>query len=1634
MNGSSRPALRLVVIVALLTVVFLSLAGNALESGQEWIVQVDHAANGHVEATVLRPRSTPKSISIPTLSPIPVGDTTWDPTTTSCAPNEFPAYCVDLANTSYTQQPLILEPVPSERVILDALPDAGYFFAGWTVTNGPADLNPCGNDPVCEIPFQQRADVTPIFSACPSGQQCLTVVSTPAGTGSVAAFAGSTLLTPDVETGTLSTYYVHNGDQIKLVPTGANGAVLSTWSGCTENGDQSCSLTISGTTVVTATFADAITVDKNDVNGPSTNLLIAAFDTTGAYIDDVAGDGCVYSVTTCVYMLPPGASYVLQRASVNYPSNSSDYHSVTSWSGCTPEAEDDYCDLTASSSFTVDANDFTYWNYHVQQGTHGTITSSPAGLDCGPSTNSCDALFPVASTVTLTSTAAPNYTSVGFDNGAVSGNVGSIDCPAQSATCHVTLDHDPLTIGANVWPNIQVNAVGPGGAIAWIGGGPHATCGTDATPSLCRAFGPGGDASVSENATSPSVFSGWSGGGCSGTASSCSPSVSAPATVTATFTGLVSFSATATSQGSVSVSPTPTTCGPNQCFTSGTVVTVTETPVSNGGFIQWTGGPCDSQKTRTCVFTIQSNTSMNANFTSGQPVHVLVVGQGSVSSSPAGIDVCTSNCVGNLAFGFSSAFTATPASGWAFSGWSGSTSTSNLGVQQSCSGTGGCSLFVGTPSGPYALTLTATFTQLDAVPPTISFDGTTPAPNAHGWNDTDVTSTWTCADSGSGPQSPTVTQTLSSDGANQQVTGTCYDNESNSATDAEGTVSIDKTPPTVSPTPSRSPDANGWYNHPFTVAWGGTDALSGIESCSGDSGYGGSDTSSGSLDGSCSDLAGNSASGTFGFQYDATAPAIAFVGRTPANGSGWNNGPVTVTWSCTDSGSGVLASTVQQTLSTDGANQSATGTCTDTAGNVSHDTVTGIDIDKTAPVVSATPSRGADGNGWYTHPLTVTWSATDGLSGGVTCDAPQTYSGPDTSSDVLTGTCTDAAGNSAGTSFTVKYDSTAPAIAFSSRTAPNGNGWNNTAVTVTWSCTDTGSGPASANVTRTLSTDGASQSSTGTCTDLAGNSAGDTQTGIEIDTTPPVVTASPSDSLGANAWHATPFTLHWDGSDPGAGIESCSSDSSASAETASGSVQGTCTDLAGNSATATYSYKLDTEAPTIAASDVTATGTNAGLVVASYSNVFASDNLGSAAVSCTPSAPHTFPAGQTTPVSCTATDNAGNQSTASFHVQVDGTPDLTVAATNSGSFTRGDTSDTLTLAAGNQGFQSTSGVVTVVDSLPAGVTASAIAGSGWTCTLATTTCTRGDALGAGSSYPAITLTVSVASGAADSMTNTATVSGGSEPLGAVGNNTATDTIVLATSGGSGSTPPSTPGGAAGAVTEVVQPNAPGSASLANIATVTWTAGALPAGITVSISPMPAVVGSTFLGPGATVVSIVATASDGTAIHALPTPLEIDFPNAPAGFVPQTSEDGITWRAIPLLASAILPAGQSDGYIHAGSTVQVFTRHLSLFAIAAPSLTIVAPRPNTFAISTSAKLTDSKHVLTVTVKTTQKTYVVFTLRSHGNAIHSWHRWLPSGKSTLKLWARDTQGGIFTLAVKATGGGNLRSSSLPVRVTK
>ena len=132
----------------------------------------------------------------------------------------------------------------------------------------------------------------------------------------------------------------------------------------------------------------------------------------------------------------------------------------------------------------------------------------------------------------------------------------------------------------------------------------------------------------------------------------------------------------------------------------------------------------------------------------------------------------------------------------------------------------------------------------------------------------------------------------------------------------------------------------------------------------------------------------------------------------------------------------------------------------------------------------------------------------------------------------------------------------------------------------------------------------------------------------------------------------------------------------------------------------------------------------------------------------------------------TANDTASDPTTINA-----GAADLTISKSHTGNFSQGQTGATYTITVSNNGSGATSGTVTVSDTLPAGLTATAISGTGWSCgTL--TSCTRSDALLPGASYPAITLTVSVAGNAPASVTNTVTVSGGGEINTA--NNTASD--------------------------------------------------------------------------------------------------------------------------------------------------------------------------------------------------------------------------------------------------------------------
>jgi len=128
-------------------------------------------------------------------------------------------------------------------------------------------------------------------------------------------------------------------------------------------------------------------------------------------------------------------------------------------------------------------------------------------------------------------------------------------------------------------------------------------------------------------------------------------------------------------------------------------------------------------------------------------------------------------------------------------------------------------------------------------------------------------------------------------------------------------------------------------------------------------------------------------------------------------------------------------------------------------------------------------------------------------------------------------------------------------------------------------------------------------------------------------------------------------------------------------------------------------------------------------------------------------------------------------------------PDLTINKQHSPTeFVRGETGDFF-LSVSNTGASATVGAVTVMDDIPSGLQPVSAAGSGWNCTVSNqnVTCTRNDALGAGASYPLITVSVNVADSAAAIIANTAVVSGGGETNTA--NNSATDTVVTAKSPG-----------------------------------------------------------------------------------------------------------------------------------------------------------------------------------------------------------------------------------------------------------
>ncbi|MBI5450791.1 MAG: hypothetical protein HY940_05485 [Gammaproteobacteria bacterium] len=148
-----------------------------------------------------------------------------------------------------------------------------------------------------------------------------------------------------------------------------------------------------------------------------------------------------------------------------------------------------------------------------------------------------------------------------------------------------------------------------------------------------------------------------------------------------------------------------------------------------------------------------------------------------------------------------------------------------------------------------------------------------------------------------------------------------------------------------------------------------------------------------------------------------------------ANSLGWHNQPPTINFTCDDITSAISQCSQAVIAGQQGAQRLFTGTAVDSAGNSATTSVV-VNLDQTAPVISAQATTSPNGVGWYNHDVTVTFSCHDELSGILSCQAPATIASED-QGQLVSGVAVDRANNSAQSALLLNIDKTAPVISLS---------------------------------------------------------------------------------------------------------------------------------------------------------------------------------------------------------------------------------------------------------------------------------------------------------------------------------------------------------------------------------------------------------------------------------------------------------------------------------------------------------------------------------------------------------------------------------------------------------------------------
>jgi len=363
---------------------------------------------------------------------------------------------------------------------------------------------------------------------------------------------------PGISCGETCTVNYERGTLVTLAATPHTGSAFTGWSGGGCSGADTCSVTIEATTAVTAAFsrAFALTVTMTGTGG-------------GTVVSSPAGISCD---TSCTETFVSGTVVTLTAS----PGEGSAF---VGWSGggCSGTTP---CVVTMTAEASVIATFAPTFALTVSTAGAGagTVTSAPAGIDCG---STCSARFANEATVTLTANPAPGSVFTGWSGGGCAGTRIATNAFLDAQRRRKVIRITPLPDG-------------------------------DVTPNVASG--------LTANPAPGSVFTGWAGGDCLGTAP-CVVAMTAATSIAAAFTRtfVLTVSAAGAGVGTVTSSPTSITCGAicSAAYASGTVVTLTATPGANSFFAGWSGGGCSG--TAPCTLTLGGATVVTATFDVTRP-------------------------------------------------------------------------------------------------------------------------------------------------------------------------------------------------------------------------------------------------------------------------------------------------------------------------------------------------------------------------------------------------------------------------------------------------------------------------------------------------------------------------------------------------------------------------------------------------------------------------------------------------------------------------------------------------------------------------------------------------------------------------------------------------------------------------------------------------------------------------------------------------------------------------------------------------------------------------------------------------------------------------------------------------------